>query len=231
MLLKLQPVEPRTRRVDQPQAAPSVLLDRDRWIHISGGRDDASFPASHLLHEARLKWDAVGAQRDILKDEDDFRRGFDLGNGIQFRPDNDWRSQAAPDLARDRTVHVGVDPEGTAGVPRREWQLVLKSLIWSDHHETVVRVAGWRDMQAVEVQVRLLRQAIRKADTDSVPGPRFDERTGNLVVIAVPIGLTAGEREPPGLRFQVRLHDAGPRLKGQRRPPQNQARANTGAER
>jgi hypothetical protein len=36
-----------------------------------------------LLHEAGFKWDAVGAQRDILKDKDDFRRGFDLGNGIQ----------------------------------------------------------------------------------------------------------------------------------------------------
>src|ERR1035441_7248538 len=96
--------------------------------------------------------------------------------------------QAAPYLARDRTMHVGVDPEGAAGVIRREWQLVLKLFARSDHHETVVRVAGWRDMQAVEVQVRLLRQAIRKAGTDGVPGPRFDERTGNLVVIAVPIG-------------------------------------------
>jgi hypothetical protein len=40
-------------------------------------------------------------------------------------------------------------------------------------------------------------------------------------------GLTAGEREPPGLRFQVRLYDARPGLKGQRWPLQNQARTNT----
>src|SRR5450631_2898330 len=108
--------------------------------------------------------------------------------------------QAAPYLARDHTMHVGVDPEGAAGVIRPERQLVLKLFTRSDHHETVVRVAGWRDMQAVEVQVRLLRQAVREADTDGVPRPRFDERTGDLVVIAVPIGLTSGEREPPGLR-------------------------------
>ena len=121
-------------------------------------------------------------QRDILKDEDDFRSGFDLGNGVQFRPDNDRCSQAAPYLARDATMHVGVYPEGAAGVIRREWQLVLKLFTRSDHHETVVRVAGWRDMQAVEVQVRLLRQAVRKADTDGVPRPRFDERTGDWLL-------------------------------------------------
>src|ERR1019366_7548738 len=93
--------------------------------------------------------------------------------------------QAAPYLARDRTMHVGGDPEGAAGVIRPERQLVLKLFTRSDHHETVVRVAGWQDVQAVEVQVSRLWQAIRKADTDGVPGPRFDERTGDLVVIAV----------------------------------------------
>src|ERR1039457_5724219 len=120
MLFEWQPVEARTRRVDQPQAHPSVLLDRDRWIHTSGSRDHASFPAGHPLHEPGLNRDAAGVLRYILEDEDYFRRSLDLRNGIQLSANDDRRRQAAPYLARDRTMHVGMNPKGASGVIRRE---------------------------------------------------------------------------------------------------------------
>ena len=177
-VLHVQPVESGWGRVEQPKPGEPSLHDRKGWPESTGRCQHTSFAAHHQVRHRGLSDRATLRQIEVLEDHDLFGRPGHLGDLIG-RPTDDQRCcQSPPNLPRDRSVKMRVDPEEPFRVIGRNGEPVVERLTVRDLDENVVGLAGGGYVQSVKVEVRWLSEAVPEVDSDLVVRPGLDDRTG-----------------------------------------------------